>query len=303
MSGNIYTPQQYFVCYIDLLGIRDKLFKDIDYHTGLISPEKQNEINKFSDKINEILETLKKIDGIFHSHPAGLYNYINQFTKCPLSQSEFEQQAKLTFSKHQQFSDSTLIYVPLTQHNQYVAIEHFCSWISALSLIFVKYMSEGIFFRGAITLGTAWELRQGCLFGPAIHEVYSLESQQAKHPRIIISDYLYDYIQKILKDNKNKGINIENLPSALKMIYKDEDGLNMIHYLSPDLKSILDFQDMIPKYRELLRNSFYNLLQQYNHYIKEKNSDPKCYELARRYSVVIRYFLRYNNDWHITSKI
>ena len=297
MTNQSYIPQQYLVCYIDLLGIREKLFDGIDYHNSDVSIEKQEEINLVSTQINTLLEGLNYIDIKIHENPGELYDFDTKYVKYPFTKEEFISQIEKTHFSIQQFSDSTLIYVPFTQGTEHAVINILCVWIIYLASWCLLCMSQGIMFRGAMTIGTAWELRTQCLFGPAVHEVYRLETESAKHPRIIISESLNGFIRNCLDSNRNAGINVDYLPTPLHMVHTDDDGVNMLHYLSKVVKAYAEFNGLLPLYKQQISKSFDYLFKEYNLHIKDSNINTHSAELARRYLSVIRYFLRYNDDW------
>ena len=297
MANQSYVPQQYLVCYIDLLGIREKLFKGIDYHDSMVSKEKQQEINLVSTQINTLLEGLNDIDRIIHEIPEKLYDFDNKFVNYAFPKEEFISQIEKTHFSVQHFSDSTLIYVPFNQGTENAIINILCAWSTCLANWCLMSMSQGVTFRGAMTIGTAWELRPKCLFGPAVHEAYLLEAESAKHPRIVISESVKGFIKNCLDRNRKAGIDVDHLPTPLHMIHTDDDGVNMLHYLSKVIKAYAEFNGILPLYKQQIAKSFEYLFKEYSLHILDSNINPHSAELARRYLSVIRYFIRYNADW------
>ena len=56
-----YTPKQYFVCYLDILGTRNTTLKGIDYHDETkISKEQQDRINQVSKALFIFLDLIKR---------------------------------------------------------------------------------------------------------------------------------------------------------------------------------------------------------------------------------------------------
>ncbi len=234
-----FTPKQYLVCYIDLLGIREKLFYGIECHSSEIAKNKQIEINTTSQKINTLLNLAPAINKKFHE----TINYFWSFDQEQAPQEGDKEKfinatSQLDFSV-QQFSDSTLLYMELSKDIEMyipILVRFLCC---SLSFWTISCMSQEIMPRGAISIGTAWEIRKGCLFGPVISEVYNLESHIAQHPRFVVSYYLYEYLTNLFKKEKNKGLAEQHIISPLNLLQRDRDGIYILSYLEEIHKQCL----------------------------------------------------------------
>lgn len=99
-----------------------------------------------------------------------------------------------------------------------------------------RLWERGLTVRGAITRGDMYlpneDLKNNITLGPGIIKAYELESQIAIYPRIIISEKLYDYIQR-----KNIGA----YPFACQggrlvdYIRQDGDGVYFLDLLNKDI--------------------------------------------------------------------
>lgn len=294
-----YTLQQYLVCYIDLLGIREQLFNGIDYHQSAVTPEKQEEIDFVSQTINSLLDNLNLLDKILHEKAGELYDFGKTLSKVnfPISKEDFvNQTGKIHFSV-QQFSDSTLLYAPFNPETELVAVNILTSWMTFLAGWSLNCFDHGIFLRGAMTIGTAWELRPQCLFGPAVHDVYRLESEIAKHPRIVISSSLKKCIDQYLNADRLHGIDVDHMPTALRMVHRDSDGVDMLHYLSKVMKYHAQIFGDSSSLKNTIAVAYEKILKEYNLHYSKAAENPHEAELARRYLAVIHYFLRCSDDW------
>ena len=158
---------------------------------------------------------------------------------------------------------------------------------------YLSRIHQGIFFRGALTVGTAWEIRSNYLFGPAVHEVYLLESEVAKHSRIVLSPALIQLIEKMKKDTKknNQAIDESLLSTA---IVADYDGISMLNYLSVSnfslLQNLLDIKDFI----SMTIKAFDTIKKNYISYCVHKETEKLSHEaeLARRYYAMLLFFKR-----------
>ena len=295
-----YTPKQYIVCYLDFLGIREKLFSNMDYHCSEITPEQQTTINRFSELISNSLDILDFAIKLF-SNPS--YDLIEKFCPTSLQETITEDCKKEVLQRLQGvkysiqfFSDSLLIYLPYDNNNRYEYMDSFSFLLSLYSNIFLSTVDQGILIRGALTIGTAWEIRSNYLFGPAVHEAYLLESTVAKHPRIVLSPSLIQLVEKTKQDAKrnNRAIDESLLSTA---IVSDYDGVSMLNYLSVsnfslsrNLLDINSYISMIVKAFDAIKKNYISYCAHKETVSTEKFSHEA--ELARRYYAMLLFFKR-----------
>ena len=91
----------------------------------------------------------------------------------------------------------------------------------------VEIVANGFLARGAITVGQLYHNNK-VIFGPAMNDVYLLESKCAIYPRIIIQKNIFENM--ILKDSLN-GIG-EDRKLYESLVQEDSDGLLFIDFLS-----------------------------------------------------------------------
>jgi len=126
------------------------------------------------------------------------------------------------------FSDSIVISCELKEISK--LIHH----VKRLSEKFIKYE---LFLRGGITYGELFH-EDRIMFGPAMNEAYKIESEFAIHPRIIISDDLFDLIKseteppvKTEEYETLKGVSKLNEDlKPINNIFRDDDGF---YFLNP----------------------------------------------------------------------
>ncbi len=128
------------------------------------------------------------------------------------------------------------------------------------------------------------EISKKEIYGAALARAYSLESNQAQYPRIVLGPELIDYLHYTASQNP------ENVQSAiskrisercLDLITIDDDGLPILDYLGETLKiSIANKFD-----RDVVLKAYHNVLKYSSTYQKEQNS-----KLAFRYSNLRNYF-------------
>jgi hypothetical protein len=85
-----------------------------------------------------------------------------------------------------QFSDSIVLSVPFSK-------EFFSSFISVIAKYQYDLFCEGILCRGGIAYGKHF-FQEGFLFSNGLIDAYKIESETAKHPRIVVSTDLIELI-------------------------------------------------------------------------------------------------------------
>jgi len=295
-----YTPKQYIVCYLDFLGTREKLLSNMDYHCSEVTPEQQMNIDHFSELISNSLKILDYAQDLF-ANPS--YELIEKFCPGSVQKSLTENDKKEVLRRVQKvkysiqsFSDSLLIYIPYDNSNNFEYMDSFYFLFSLYSTLHLSMIDQGILFRGALTIGTAWEIRSNYLFGPAVHEAYLLESTVAKHPRIVLSQSLIQLIEKMKQDARNnKQVIDESFLSTA--IMSDYDGVSVLNYLSVRnfdlLRNLMDVKDFIDK----IVKSFDSIKKNYISYsAHKKNVSIEKFsheaEHARRYYAILLFFKR-----------
>ena len=99
------------------------------------------------------------------------------------------------------FSDSIVVSVQVGDNNINEATS---TLIANLSLIGAKLMTEGILFRGAITIGNIIHKDNGLIMGQALIDAYQLETNIAKNPRIVLSNKLLGLLNFPITTKKNR---------------------------------------------------------------------------------------------------
>jgi hypothetical protein len=71
--------------------------------------------------------------------------------------------------------------------------------LSICAATFINTLSFGMVCRGGINTGIAGEFFTGEIYGPALADVYYLESRIADYPRIVVGDQLYLFLEDLVK--------------------------------------------------------------------------------------------------------
>ena len=150
------------------------------------------------------------------------------------------------------FSDSSVIATPLEETRARPSAQLFSQLIHLVHAQATLIFDEGILIRGAVTIGKvvkSW----GQLFGPAVVRAYELESQEARHPRIIIDDNIF----KVLDGLDHAWLHDEHTDKcALQGIMsRDEDSLQFVDYLRAVRSELTDpaiYGDCLGRHRSLI---------------------------------------------------
>lgn len=184
----------YGVIYLDVLGQKELINK---FAKNNASVDDERHLQKVLQHIKKLLDGLMKLKEQFVEENAeALYHQISN--NCTSTNSSVllsdvtvervRNSLRETSFGIQQFSDSTLLYARLDGSDSCMAKVLLGLLVALLPGVMLEAFAKGIFFRGAITVGDAWELDDNNLYGSAIHEAYELEEKVAQWPRIVLSE-------------------------------------------------------------------------------------------------------------------
>ena len=98
------------------------------------------------------------------------------------------------------FSDSIVVSVKVDNNVNEMA----STLITNLAYIGAILIEKGILFRGGLTIGNIIHKENGTVFGQGLIEAYILESNNAKYPRIVLSDKLLKELNYPLDTKRNR---------------------------------------------------------------------------------------------------
>jgi hypothetical protein len=190
------------------------------------------------------------------------------------------------------FSDCILIGCPIGKDclaGKSVAVrDNFHQILDALCLFQAQMTLDGFFFRGAISVGELY-MDDTIIYGKALIDAYEAERDEAKYPRIILTESARELFLEINEDfERENSVNWLN-----SYLYKDSDGKFFVNYL----KSILG------------GNDFYDLvywLEDHQHIVEKnlaENKDNACnlekYKWVAKYHNLFCNQLPYHKDYLI----
>lgn len=98
------------------------------------------------------------------------------------------------------FSDSIVVSVKVDDNINEMA----STLIINLAYIGAILLEKGILFRGGLTIGNLIHIENGTVFGQGLIDSYKLESNNAKYPRIILSDKLIKELNYPIETKRNR---------------------------------------------------------------------------------------------------
>lgn len=127
------------------------------------------------------------------------------------------------------FTDCILIGCPIRKSGGYNFIEgcnEFFDMLSTIYLLQGEMVNQGYFVRGAIAIDELY-MDELIIYGNGAIEAYEAEKNQAKYPRIILTESAESVLAEI-----SKGFEDQHTKNyIINYIYKDSDGRLFLNYL------------------------------------------------------------------------
>lgn len=282
---NYWEAANYCVSFIDLLGQRALLDGQ-----GLL-PSNEEEQKRF----DEILP--KSVGAILHLQEKAeeiLNPFLNRRDSpsrdaLPQDQQAVGDEMLATRIKTQRWSDGLMLFHSLGDKG----VRCHTNGIYALFLMAGTICMLGLAtkdpIRGAIEIGWGVELHPGELYGAAVASAYTLESEVAQYPRIVIGNNIIKLLQTYYSDSKQDPCSLYEKKQAeicFNMLLEDIDGHLILHYLGDQFIAIIGHQSL---HADLYARAKEFILEQIELHRSNKNT-----KLAQRYFQLLNYFNSYS---------
>ena len=183
--------KEYYIAYFDLLGYKDF----------------------FKTKPEQAEQFLEYINSAIHSMGMYMQEIGTSFIAGELANIQIKKKI---------FSDNVLLCLEVGEtSNECVRLLAFMATVADIQLNFI--LQYGLFLRGGITKGTL-SFNEEFVFGQGLIDVVGME-EQAKYPRIIISQNIIDYMTTlhfVTQDDLTKACEIERRAHAGEKISDKE---------------------------------------------------------------------------------
>ena len=141
-------------------------------------------------------------------------------------------------------ADSIIITIPLDYEEDYhIVMNSIYAALYGICGMFLAALAENKPFRGGVDIG--WGVRlpnaEKEVYGSALVKAYSLESNVAYYPRVVIGDTLWNYINKIetiSADDLKHKLAKEMASQCREFITVDYDYLHILDVIGKGFKSI-----------------------------------------------------------------
>lgn len=272
----------YVVGYFDLLGQQDSL----------------RDLQSLPDKTDkEALAATAKILRDTYGAVSGMRRLFDtsfeQFTRKEIdlgNLTEDQQQVYRRMNNHpiqfQGFSDSIVTYLSIRDTDDAkVHVRGILGILIAAGLTSLGLLGMGHPIRGGLDIGIGFQPTPKEIYGPALSRAYSLESEVAHYPRIVVGNTLVSYLNATAAQQPSDAYAEQSKMVAakcIKCLAYDDDGTPFIDYLGPFFRGIVadssgDAAVVDQAYDRVIGFS--------NKYKREKNS-----KLAFRYTLLRNYF-------------
>lgn len=215
----------YLVAFLDILGQKDKLLKI------KALPQTPEEFDAFVKLDKETRGTVMFFRDSFFKFFKGMYK--PRPIPPNLTGADIEKYKRIKERAENRkptivtFSDSIIIYVPLSDDDKVIQVDSIFSSAIAIAGAFLSLMIHGTVFRGGLEIGLACEIGPKEIYGPALLKAYDLESKIAKYPRVVIGDELVHFLQLTVQNPEKEvqsEINQIMAQKSLKLFMVDADG-------------------------------------------------------------------------------
>jgi hypothetical protein len=231
MEDNQLIICDYAVAFIDLLGQRAAM------HGRHLPQDREAAIKIVKKSVGRIIDTQKFFEDFYRSYASAETFY----SKLPRQIQTVVPDMAPGALRWQYFSDGLVVYVPLGSGMVASPVASLYGLLLASGMLCMIGLAIGGPIRAGIDTGWAVEYRPNELYGAALAQAYTLESDVAQWPRVVVGEGLVAY----LKHYASSG---DDAPSArfrrwmattcLDLLAADVDGNHIVDYLGPTYSEI-----------------------------------------------------------------
>jgi hypothetical protein len=221
MEKRRFTLGHHLVAFLDVLGQRERL-KQLRHPR---TPEEHAEVGEVLRQTAGFVLDLRRIFGEqFKAFEAGSLS-MQRHTTEPLR------------PRFVGFSDSFVTSVPLRNDGgDLVGLVTVYSALSASAVVMLTSLASRHPLRGGIDVGLAVEMGPEEIYGWALASAYTLESKEAKYPRVVIGNELWRYFNAAITQFENQTTPVAQSITAIvkktmELVAVDKDGRRILDYL------------------------------------------------------------------------
>jgi len=265
------------VIFIDILGQKENI-RNLK-HLPINEEERGDVLNILRQTAAVVMQTRKLFKQFYDSTS----NTPSNISCIPREHRKDYIKMRKSELKFRGFSDSLIISVQMKNDNEhcipmndtYIVLPGACSMV-------LTSLAMGHPIRGGVDVGWGINIEPDEIYGSAIERAYSLESNFAEYPRILIGNELLSYLHTV-KDQESEtsfGKMARGMAEkCLNLFATDFDGQIILNFLCEEIRKI-------DKYENELIPIAYNFAS--NEYLKFKSLDNR--KLASRYGRLLSLF-------------
>jgi hypothetical protein len=287
VRGNLHV-EHWAVGFLDLLGQRAALRK-MDF-----LPDTRDQA-----KVDQLIEAVKGSVGVireFHRlyeifrEARPIPGAIDPFRNLPAEAQQLAREWRSCEIRSTRFSDGLMVCSSLVRSSGHSPVRAVYELIGVSGTLMLMSLAMEHPIRGGLDVGTATQLEDGQLHGPAVVKAYELESISAEYPRIVVGTTLADYLRTKAEERGDLTTQYDaQLARSLReMLSQDADGLTIVDYMGKAFKdnisNVVD-RALVHKAQHFAEKSLRDF---------ETKGDKK---LADRYGRLVDYFDRRVDVW------
>ncbi len=264
------------VFFMDILGQKDK----IRNLRSLPTNEKEEDVIEI---LKQTVTVVRKTRELFKTFYNASLNTQSHILKIPKEHRNDYLKMRKSELKFRGFSDSLIISVPMKNDNEYCTPmnDTYTALLGACSMVLVS-LAMGHPIRGGVDVGLCMDIEPNEIYGAAIERAYSLESNFAEYPRILIGSTLLSYLHAIsdqVSETPFGKMAKSTADRCLSLLAPDIDGQIILNFLCEEVRKIDKYEE------EIIPRAYNFAFKEYDKYMSLDNR-----KLASRYGRLLSYF-------------
>jgi hypothetical protein len=232
--------ETYIVGFFDLLGQQERL-------RGLTQVPDKNDAEAMAAASEIVTHTY----GAVHAMRGWFRDSFETYSRKPLDASGLNEEGQKLYAQLNSneielrgVSDSMIVSASLRKHeNTQLPVRAVMGVIMGAGLVSTGCMMMGHPIRGGIDLGVGFKTPEGEIYGPALSRAYTLESEIAGYPRVVVGKELLAWLSYQVT-NPTPDIFGEYTTkwaqACGQCLALDHDGHAFVDYLGPYFRELLD---------------------------------------------------------------
>jgi len=285
---HIFDTDHFLVAFIDILGQSNKILENSLY------PPTDGDLIRIKQNLSETSEYIIFLRDIFKKHFKRYRKLGDVLEGLPNNKKKNEQVMRTFSAELRGVSDSIIVTVPLeNKTDNCIPINNILATFQGICLIYNIALAKHKPIRGGIDVGWGTRLAQNEVYGSALVKAYTLESEKAKYPRIVVGESLWKYINYVENYNTNTeyGIRAKIIAKRCKGLVIKYHKNHILDVIGNGIKS--SAIDINPE----LVKSGYEYVIKFQSECEKKGND----KLASRYQLLKNYYESKINLWGLKN--